>query len=115
MTTIAIKRLHGGEEEVEDSEYEQPPQTSEVYTAPCFAAFFGLLNTVLYDGGTVVKKDEDCLERALSIITEHCNLRGSLEEEGDNIDEVCVNVSWHMFGCSDLIDKVLKMRFHFFG
>ena len=97
MTTIAIQRLHGDDEE-EEEEYEQPPKTSEVYPAPCFAAFFGLLNTVLYDGGSLVKKNEDCLERALSIITEHCNLRSAEEEEeGNDVDEVGMACHWKKY------------------
>lgn len=88
MVINTILKLHGGKDD--DGDDFLSTSSATVFPAPSFAYFFRLLHQVLYDGGTVVKKDEKNVTRALAILSSHCNLRSSMEEEeeSDIIDEV---------------------------
>ncbi|XP_063969205.1 stalled ribosome sensor GCN1-like [Lytechinus pictus] len=91
MVTVTVQKLHGGRDDIEqdrddDDDY-LPMSSATVFPAPSFAYFFRLLHQVLYDGGTVVKKDEKIVEKALSILSSHCNLKSDMDDESDEIDE----------------------------
>ncbi|XP_030828154.1 eIF-2-alpha kinase activator GCN1-like isoform X1 [Strongylocentrotus purpuratus] len=91
MVINTILKLHGGkdDEDIDDGDDFLSMGSATVFPAPSFAYFFRLLHQVLYDGGVVVKKDEKNVKRALAILSSHCNLRSSMEEEeeSDVIDE----------------------------
>ncbi|XP_071479229.1 stalled ribosome sensor GCN1-like [Diadema antillarum] len=95
MTTTAINRLYGlprDDDDVDDDDEDDEfgsavKRSAVVYPAPSFAYAFPLLRQVLYDGGVMVKINEKVLERALCILATHCNLRSSMDIEGDDLDE----------------------------
>ena len=57
------------------------------FPAPTFAFCFPLLHHVLKDGGVVVDKKEEILDKALAIVSAHSQLRCN-DELTDSIDEV---------------------------
>ncbi|KAH3887185.1 hypothetical protein DPMN_011201 [Dreissena polymorpha] len=53
----------------------------KLYTAPCFAYMFYLLNCVLRDNGARVGGEESVMRRALQVIAAHAEMRCDTEDQ----------------------------------
>ena len=97
MASRAVEVIHAGqnstaevnEDDDDDlsSDEVQLSLLSRCFPAPTLAYCFPLLNHVLRDGGSVVKKNEEVIEKALDILSAHAQLRCS-EDLVDEVDEV---------------------------
>ncbi|XP_033627513.1 eIF-2-alpha kinase activator GCN1-like [Asterias rubens] len=96
MASRAVEVIHAGqnptaevnEDDDDDlsSDEVQLSLLSRCFPAPTLAYCFPLLNHVLRDGGSVVKKNEEVIEKALDILSAHAQLRCS-EDLVDEVDE----------------------------